>query len=221
MEKPIVTAAQMKRCDSYTINHIGIPSLVLMERAALAVRDEILNALPIYLSHVVVVAGSGNNGGDGLAVARLLKIAGARVTILKVGNPDHASQEHQVQAHICQYYRIPQTSDLSILDEASLIVDAIFGIGIDRPVAGHYVDVIKAMNDTKAFRVAVDMPSGINTDTGAVMGIAVKAHLTVTFAFNKIGLTQNEGRQHAGRVVIADDMGTYWIDEHALADNQD
>ena len=63
MEKPIVTAAQMKRCDSYTINHIGIPSLVLMERAALAVRDEILNALPIYLSHVVVVAGSGNNGG--------------------------------------------------------------------------------------------------------------------------------------------------------------
>jgi len=197
MEKPIVTAAQMKRCDSYTINHIGIPSLVLMERAALAVRDEILNALPIYLSHVVVVAGSGNNGGDGLAVARLLKIAGARVTILNVGNPDHASQEHQIQAHICQYYRIPQTSDLSILDEASLIVDAIFGIGIDRPVAGHYVDVIKAMNDTKAFRV------------------------TVTFAFNKIGLTQNEGRQHAGRVVIADDMGTYWIDEHALADNQD
>ena len=100
-------------------------------------------------------------------------------------------------------------------------MDAIFGIGIDRPVAGHYVDVIKAMNDTKAFRVAVDMPSGINTDTGAVMGIAVKAHLTVTFAFNKIGLTQNEGPQHAGRVVIADDMGTYWIDEHALADNQD
>ncbi len=220
MEKPIVTAAQMKRCDTYTIKQIGIPSLVLMERAALAVRDEILNALPIYLKHVVVVAGSGNNGGDGLAVARMLKIAGANVTILNAGNPDHASKEHQVQDHICQYYRIPETNDPSVLNDATLIVDAIFGIGIDRPVAGHYVDVINAINDSKAAKVAVDMPSGINTDTGEIMGTAVKADLTVTFAFNKLGLTKNEGQQYAGRVIIADDMGTYWIDEHESRSDQ-
>lgn len=215
MKQRIVTAAEMKRCDSYTINHIGIPSLVLMERAALAVRDEILNALPIYLKQVVIVAGSGNNGGDGLAVARLLKIAGANVQILNVGNPEHASKEHQVQDRICQYYNIPQTTDLTILKDATLIVDAIFGIGINRAVNGHYVDTINAINASDAMKVAIDMPSGINTDTGEAMGVAVNADLTVTFAFNKVGLTKNAGKAAAGRVVIADDMGTYWVEEDA------
>ena len=102
MEKTPITAEQMRHYDSYTINQIGIPSLVLMERAALAVRDEILNAFPLYLDHVVVVAGSGNNGGDGLDGARLLHIAGVKVTVLNVGNPDHASTEHQVHEKICQ-----------------------------------------------------------------------------------------------------------------------
>lgn len=212
MEKTPITAEQMRHYDSYTINQIGIPSLVLMERAALAVRDEILNAFPLYLDHVVVVAGSGNNGGDGLDVARLLHIAGVKVTILNVGNPDHASTEHQVQEKICQYYQIPETTDLSALKQASLIVDAMFGIGIDRPVTGAYADAIATINVSDALVVAVDMPSGINTDTGAIMGTAVKADATVTFAFNKVGLTKADGAKYAGRIVIADDMGTYAVD---------
>lgn len=213
MEKTPITAEQMRHFDSYTINKIGIPSLVLMERAALAVRDEVLNAFPLYLDHVVVVAGSGNNGGDGLDVARLLHIAGVKVTILKVGNPDHASAEHQTQEKICQYYQIPETTDLGILKQASLIIDAMFGIGIDRPVTGAYADAIDAINHSKALVVAIDMPSGINTDTGEVMGTAVKADATVTFAFNKVGLTKGDGAKHAGRIVIADDMGTYAVDD--------
>lgn len=213
MEKTPITAEQMQHYDSYTINTIGIPSLVLMERAALAVRDEVLNAFPLYLGHVVVVAGSGNNGGDGLDVARLLHIAGVRVTILNVGNPDHASAEHQTQEKICQYYQIPETSDLAVLKQATLIIDAMFGIGIDRPVTGAYADAIEAINQSKALVVAVDMPSGINTDTGEVMGTAVKADATVTFAFNKVGLTKGNGAEYAGRIVIADDMGTYAVDD--------
>ncbi len=213
MEKTPITAEQMRHYDSYTINTIGIPSLVLMERAALAVRDEVLNAFPLYLGHVVVVAGSGNNGGDGLDVARLLHIAGVRVTILNVGNPDHASAEHQTQEKICQYYQIPETSDLAVLKQATLIIDAMFGIGIDRPVTGAYADAIEAINQSKALVVAVDMPSGINTDTGEVMGTAVKADATVTFAFNKVGLTKGDGAEYAGRIVIADDMGTYAVDD--------
>lgn len=213
MEKTPITAEQMRHYDSYTINQIGIPSLVLMERAALAVRDEILNAFPLYLDHVVVVAGSGNNGGDGLDVARLLHIAGVKVTILNVGNPDHASTEHQVQEKICQYYQIPETTDLSALKQASLIVDAMFGIGIDRPVTGAYADAIATINESDALVVAVDMPSGINTDTGAIMGTAVKADATVTFAFNKVGLTKADGAKYAGRIVIADDLGTYAVDD--------
>lgn len=108
MEKTPITAEQMRHFDSYTINKIGIPSLVLMERAALAVRDEVLNAFPLYLDHVVVVAGSGNNGGDGLDVARLLHIAGVKVTILNVGNPDHASAEHQTQEKSANITRSPK-----------------------------------------------------------------------------------------------------------------
>ena len=199
----------MRKLDAHTINEIGIPSLVLMERAALAVRDEIITAYPISQTNVVVVAGSGNNGGDGLAVARLLKIAGVNVTILNVGNPAHASEEHQVQEKICQYYQIPETTDLAVLQDASLIVDAIFGIGIDREIKGHYVDVIQAINNAHAPVIAVDMPSGINTDTGEVMEVAVQADLTVTFAYNKVGLTKGAGQKHAGRVVVANDMGTY------------
>lgn len=213
MSSQAITAEQMRHYDSYTINQIGIPSLVLMERAALAVRDEILNAFPINLGHVVIVAGTGNNGGDGLDIARLLHIAGVKVTILNIGNLDHASQEHQVQDRICQYYQIPQTADLAILKQATLIVDAMFGIGIDRPVEGDYAEAIKAINQASAVVVAVDMPSGINTDSGEIMGVAVHADLTVTFAFNKIGLTKKAGKNYAGRVVIADDMGTYAIDD--------
>lgn len=207
----LVTAEEMRHYDSYTINTIGIPSLVLMERASLAVRDEILHAFPLNLKKVVVVAGSGNNGGDGLAVARLLHIAGVQVTILNVGNPAHASAEHQTQDKICRYYKIPQTTELTSLNDATLIVDAMFGIGIDRPVKGRYADAITAINNTNAIIIAVDMPSGINTDTGQVMGVAVKANATVTFAYNKVGLTQNDGATYVGRVIVANDMGTYAI----------
>ena len=213
MADKAITAEQMRHYDSYTINTIGIPSLVLMERAALAVRDEVLNAFPLNLQNIVGVAGSGNNGGDGLDVARLLHIAGVKVTILNVGNPDHASNEHQVQDRICQYYKIPQTSDLNVLKDASLIVDALFGIGIDRPVEGNYATAIEAINNSDAVVVAVDMPSGINTDTGEVMGVAVNATATVTFAVNKVGLTKSAGKKHAGRVVVASDMGTYPVDD--------
>ena len=213
MADKAITAEQMRHYDSYTINTIGIPSLVLMERAALAVRDEVLNAFPLNLQNIVVVAGSGNNGGDGLDVARLLHIAGVKVTILNVGNPDHASNEHQVQDRICQYYKIPQTSDLNVLKDASLIVDALFGIGIDRPVEGNYATAIEAINNSDAVVVAIDMPSGINTDTGEVMGVAVNATATVTFAVNKVGLTKSAGKKHAGRVVVASDMGTYPVND--------
>lgn len=213
MADKAITAEQMRHYDSYTINTIGIPSLVLMERAALAVRDEVLNAFPLNLQNIVVVAGSGNNGGDGLDVARLLHIAGVKVTILNVGNPNHASNEHQVQDRICQYYKIPQTSDLNVLKDASLIVDALFGIGIDRPAEGNYATAIEAINNSDAVVVAVDMPSGINTDTGEVMGVAVNATATVTFAVNKVGLTKSAGKKHAGRVVVASDMGTYPVDD--------
>lgn len=204
-----VTAQEMQMADQFTINTIGIPGMVLMERAALTLRDIIQDQFTHQLSQVVVVAGSGNNGGDGLALARLLHLQKVPIKILNVGNPDHASQQHQSQDHICQYYQIPQTRDLKILDQASLIIDAIFGVGLDRPITGNYLTVINAINQTTAPVLAVDVPSGMNTDTGEIMGAAVQANMTVTMAFNKQGLTTASGQQLAGEVVIADDIGIY------------
>ena len=102
---------------------------------------------------------------------------------------------------------------MPIPNRASTINDALFGICIDRPVEGNYATAIEAINNSDAVVVAVDMPSGINTDTGEVMGVAVNATATVTFAVNKVGLTKSAGKKHAGRVVVASDMGTYPVDD--------
>lgn len=199
----------MQALDRHTIEEVGIPALVLMERAALAVADHIL-ALPKEKRHqVVVVVGNGNNGGDGLAVARLLHLAGTPVKLLFALPPTQASEANRVQQHACAYYQLPVTTDPAVLSEATLIVDALLGIGIDRPVEGHYADLIDAMNQAAAPVVAIDLPSGMNTDTGEAMGTAVTAASTVTLAYLKVGLTTPAGEAQAGHVIVADHIGIY------------
>ena len=199
----------MQALDRHTIEEVGIPALVLMERAALAVADHIL-ALPKEKRHqVVVVVGNGNNGGDGLAVARLLHLAGTPVKLLFALPPTQASEANRIQQHACAYYQLPVTTDPAVLSEATLIVDALLGIGIDRPVEGHYADLIDAMNQAAAPVVAIDLPSGMNTDTGEAMGTAVTAASTVTLAYLKVGLTTPAGEAQAGHIIVADHIGIY------------
>lgn len=199
----------MQALDRHTIEEVGIPALVLMERAALAVADHIL-ALPKEKRHqVVVVVGNGNNGGDGLAVARLLHLAGTPVKLLFALPPTQASEANRVQQHACAYYQLPVTTDPAVLSEATLIVDALLGIGIDRPVEGHYADLIDAMNQAAAPVVAIDLPSGMNTDTGEAMGTAVTAASTVTLAYLKVGLTTPAGEAQAGHIIVANHIGIY------------
>lgn len=199
----------MQALDRHTIEEVGIPALVLMERAALAVADHIL-ALPKEKRHqVVVVVGNGNNGGDGLAVARLLHLAGTPVKLLFALPPTQASEANRIQQHACAYYQLPVTTDPAVLSEATLIVDALLGIGIDRPVEGHYADLIDAMNQAAAPIVAIDLPSGMNTDTGEAMGTAVTAASTVTLAYLKVGLTTPAGEAQAGHIIVADHIGIY------------
>ena len=205
----VVTAKEMQALDRHTIEEVGIPALVLMERAALAVADHIL-ALPKEKRHqVVVVVGNGNNGGDGLAVARLLHLAGTPVKLLFALPPTQASEANRIQQHVCAYYQLPVTTDPAVLSEATLIVDALLGIGIDRPVEGHYADLIDAMNQVAAPVVAIDLPSGMNTDTGEAMGTAVTAASTVTLAYLKVGLTTPAGEAQAGHIIVADHIGIY------------
>jgi NAD(P)H-hydrate epimerase len=209
-----LTAAQMKECDAHTIHAMGVPSMVLMERAALSVVDELLSGRdPAFdAAYVLCVCGAGNNGGDGAAVARILSIAGLRAEILFVGERARASAETTQQLKIAENYGVkvlenPAPEDLrGLLCEAGVttIVDALFGIGLSRAVSGLYRDVILACNASPAKRLAVDIPSGVSADTGEILGAAARADKTVVLAFQKLGMTVEPGRSLAGRQVIRD-----------------
>ncbi|QMU08418.1 NAD(P)H-hydrate epimerase [Levilactobacillus suantsaii] len=202
-----ITIAQAQSYDAHTINQVGIPSMVLMERAALATFNNLLND-DYDLTRVVVVAATGNNGGDGIAVARLLKIRGIDVAIYLLGNPDKATPQTSQQLKIANYYHIPFTSDLNDVIHATTIVDAIFGVGLSRPITGKFAEAVNAINATDASTVAIDVPSGINADTGETLGVAVLADSTTTMAYKKIGMLTVNGKQHTGILHVAD-IGIY------------
>ncbi len=198
----LLNAEQMKHCDKDTIEKIGIPSLVLMERAALAVVDEIYRA-NCDLRSVLVVCGAGNNGGDGFAVARLFDEQGVRVMIAFVGNEESMTEETAAQKQICENCGIKISSNF-MQREYTVIVDAIFGIGMSRDAQGRYAQIIDWINQQSAFKVAVDIPSGVSADTGAILGLAVEADLTVTFAYRKLGQVLFPGTEYCGKVVRRD-----------------
>ena len=213
MEK-VVTCSQMKLLDSGTIHNMHVPSLVLMERAALAVVEEICKHTDLMKSHdgtkigrILVVCGSGNNGGDGLAIARLLHLKGIETEIFLAGNPDKMTEETRHQWEIARACQVPVTNN-PVWNEYTVIVDGIFGVGLSREISGDYKDIIASMNRQDAYKVAVDIPSGIHGDTGAVLGIAFMADLTVTFAYRKRGLCLYPGRSYAGETVVSD-IGIY------------
>lgn len=194
------TGAQMREADAYTINQIGLPSMVLMERAALQVVEHLERR---NLTKVLVVCGSGNNGGDGYAVARLLHLKGHDVEIFFAGNEESRSEENRRQKDIAEYYKIPIVEQL-VDKNYSVIVDAIFGTGLKREISGAYYDVISSLNAMSGLKVAIDIPSGIHDTTGKVMGIAFKADITVAIAFTKLGLVLYPGCEYAGDILDSD-----------------
>ncbi len=203
--KYIVTAAQMKQYDQNTIERIGIPGMVLMERAALAVADVIdayADGRESEKQRVLIVAGMGNNGGDGLALARLLAERGYSTEVWSVGNPDKASDQWREQNRILKYYPV-EIGGKPRAEEYTIIVDALFGVGLDREIAGEYAAAVAFCNERQGFKVAVDIPSGVHGDSGAVLGCAFRADVTVTFGFLKRGLVLYPGREYAGEVLTA------------------
>lgn len=200
--KLLPTGSQMRDADIYTIQQVGMPSLVLMERAALKVVETIEKEGLDY-SSVLVVCGAGNNGGDGYAIARLLRLKGAEVEILFAGREASRSEENLTQKKIAQYYGLWDEHHI-VSKRYTLIIDAMFGTGLKREIAGEYADVIKQLNEMSSYKVAVDIPSGINDSTGEVMGVAFRADLTVAIGFTKRGLVMHPGFQYAGKIVEAD-----------------
>lgn len=199
--RELVTAEQMRRSDASAIGKLHLPQEVLMERAALAVAEEICqNHDP---KKILAVCGTGNNGGDGVAAARILRSRGFDASVFLAGDPEKYSEGMKTQVEIAGNCRIPVVKH-PVYTEYTVIIDALFGTGLSRPVAGVYAKVIDQINESHVPVVSVDIPSGIHTDTGAVLGTAVRAASTVTFAFEKPGLLLPPGSVCAGTVRTAD-----------------
>lgn len=198
-------AAMSKEVDRYTINEMGVPSLVLMERAALAVASKTAEIAAGFGRQVRIcaVCGCGNNGADGAAAARILTWQGLSVDIMAVGGIAKGSPEFAAQMKIAANSGM-RLCNISSLSEYDIVIDAVFGTGLSREVKGEYACVINAINSCQCAVVSVDMPSGISADTGNVLGAAVRADATVTFGYNKNGLLLYPGRKFAGEITVAD-----------------
>ncbi len=195
----------MKEVDHYTIDTIGIPSLVLMERAALAVVYEI-EKLVNKKNRIWVLCGNGNNGGDGIAIARLLHLKGYGTTAILAGKRESATKETMIQLEIAKKVEVHLVDYPDfIFGECDLLVDALFGVGLNREVFGSYREIMdQVIASGPALTVAVDIPSGIHSGSGQIMGIAFRADVTVTFGFEKLGTMLYPGKEYSGTVVVAE-----------------
>lgn len=201
--KYIADAREAKEIDGISIQKIGIPSFVLMERASLKVAECVRQIMEGKKGRILVACGSGNNGGDGAAAGRILKEWGYEVVIALLGNEEKASKEMKLQLQIARNLSIPVITE-PVIAEYTVIIDAIFGIGLSRDISGDYAGWIAEINNTDAVIVSVDIPSGIDASTGKILGVAVHADYTVTFGVNKRGLVLFPGTQYAGKVLVED-----------------
>lgn len=196
----LLSNAEMGNADRLTIVG-GTPGIELMEQAGRAVADAVAAGHPIG-SLVVVVAGPGNNGGDGFVAARILCQRGFQTRVLLVGEASRLKGDAALAAE--QWKGPVEAAQPNGLSPAAVVVDALFGAGLDRPVDGLPRAMIEAMNAQPAPVVAVDLPSGINGTSGAVMGTAVRAAQTITFFRKKTGHLLLPGRLYCGKVAVAD-----------------
>lgn len=197
--KYIVTKKEMQAIDAYTIDKIGIPAAVLMERAALKVA-EIVENLNTTKGRILVVVEGGNNGGDGLALSRILIEKGYLVDIYYIAGYSNVSEQFQVQRDIMLNMGIRLRKAIPN-KEYSVIVDGIFGIGLSREIEGLQKKAIDTLNQMSGIKVAIDIPSGIDATTGDIMGMAFKADYTITFGLKKLGMFFSDGIDYCGEII--------------------
>ncbi|MFW5768815.1 MAG: NAD(P)H-hydrate dehydratase [Spirochaetota bacterium] len=205
----VSTVEEMRKLDKGAVETYGIPDLLLMENAGLAVCRVISDRFTVPGGHFIVVCGGGNNGGDGFVVARKLHSQGAAVAVFLYGNPDKLSGSAKTNYDIL--HKLPVGIDYSKnsrrlagdIERCEAVIDAVFGTGISRDVEGDYAEAVDTINAGRRPVVSVDIPSGINGDTGAVMGTAVKADMTVTFGLPKLGNILYPGASYCGELFVS------------------
>jgi len=210
----LARAAEMRAMDRQAIEDYGIPGVVLMENAGRAVVEAICRWQgPVADRRAVIVVGPGNNGGDGLVIARHLHQAKCRVQVVALVSPDSWQGDAAINWQIVRRMGIPVITVTSPeaapvceaeFAQADFLVDAIFGTGLTRPVLGHFAAVIEMMNQSSRSIAAVDIPSGLESDSGRPLGACVRAGLTVTFVLAKPGHVVHPGAEYTGRLEVAD-----------------
>ena len=209
--RKVATAEEMRELDRRAVEEFGVPAIELMENAGRHVFEAVRDLLgSVKGKRVTVIAGPGNNGGDGFVAARYLREAGGEVSVFLVGDP--SAVKGDAKANLDVLFKIglavkpircvSETEDA--LTRSNLIIDALFGTGLRGEVKGIAADVIQAINASKCPVVAVDIPSGLDADTGRIWGVCVKADRTVTFALPKLGLLVHPGAAYVGRLVVGD-----------------
>lgn len=208
----LFTREESRDVDRAAIKELGLVSLVLMENAGRGATDAIVERFADRLGRVVLVGGPGQNGGDAWVIARRLTLLGHAPSAVLVGQASRLKGDAKANWELLGKLAVDRTelsSDQAgglteLLSEAHLIVDGLFGTGLDRPIEGGYADAIRAIEAAPAPVVSLDLPSGLDADTGGILGVAPHAELTVTFAGLKRGLHQYPGVEHAGEIRVAD-----------------
>lgn len=212
----------MKLLDQNTSKCFHVPELVLMEQAAMHFVWKFCDILgDSKVKKGIVFCGLGNNGADGIAIARLLNERGIHTEICKINEllkeKRNTTESYQVQESIYHAYNYPVLNNLEQVqkEEYDFIIDAVFGIGLSRNLNDEYIEILEKINALKGLKVAVDMPSGVNSDNGQIMGSAVSCDYTITFSFEKLGQYLWPGCDFAGKTIVVD-MGITeksWVDK--------
>ena len=188
-----------RKADRIAIDEMGIPSLDLMFNASKAVADFVMDNYP--KKKILIVCGTGNNGADGLCAASILREKGFDTTVNILGEIEKGSWEFYYQ--LSQYKQLKGVlsfNEKEVIDH-DVLLDGLFGVGLSRKIEGKYYDYIEKLNAYQSVKVAIDVPSGLNPDNGTIMGICLKADVTITFGRNKCGFKDSA---YTGRVIVKD-----------------
>ncbi len=203
----------MREIDTRATEQLGIPSLVLMENAGACVVEEIERRFTDALLKVTVICGPGNNGGDGMVISRHLSDRGHEVVTCLAAPRSSYKKDAKIQLKTISNLKlpvinVPKSGNLEIhrkrISESGIVVDALFGTGMEREVSGIYAELVEMINEAAGTVFSVDIPSGLNCLTGFPMGTAVMADVTVSLAYPKLGLVLFPGADYAGEVVVGD-----------------
>ncbi|MGM9950307.1 MAG: NAD(P)H-hydrate dehydratase [Lysinibacillus sp.] len=196
---------EMHMLDAYTMDRLGLPGAVLMENAGAAVAGEIMRDFPDTETKIAVLVGGGNNGGDGSVIARRLRDFGYDAVLVR------CVEEEKLKGDAELHYRVYKSRKLPVVEwtpaciqQADVIVDALLGTGVQGRLREPFSSIIREVNGAKGYVYAVDVPSGVNADTGEVVDMAIRADKTVTFVLPKKGFYLQQGPRYVGEVLCAD-----------------